>query len=164
MHDATDNTSTHLGALHSMTKGIKFGLRRLKVDIPARCVVLTQLVLQVAENQGLHLPSVDLAGVENNPLMTSLRSQGGAQRQPKRLPLLVPDFESVANFLCEDVTGGQPGKRAKLSEGEAVVTEGGETQFLYEVFGLHWDWKNFVDRAIIGPAHLFLSSRCWSAS
>ena len=115
------------------------------------------------------IPSVDLAGVENNPLMTSLRSQGGAQRQPKRLPLLVPDFESVANFLCEDVTnlpcalqsklpaekklwtktgrlqtipkhsrllpisafqpdhhggceGGHPGKRAKLSEGEAVPT------------------------------------------
>ena len=45
-----------------------------------------------------------------------------------------------------------------------MVTEGGETQFLYEVFGLRWDWKNFVDRAIIGPAHLFLSSRCWSAS
>ena len=68
------------------------------------CVVLTQLVLQVAGSQGLHLPAVDLARVENYPLKTSLHSQGGAQRHPKRLPPLVPDFESVANFLCEDVT------------------------------------------------------------
>ena len=65
------------------------------------CVVLTQLVLQVAENQGLRLPAVDLARVGNNPLKTSLHSQGGAQRQPKRLQPLVPDFESVANFLLQ---------------------------------------------------------------
>ena len=33
-----ETTSAHLGALHSMTKGINFGLHRLRVDIPARCV------------------------------------------------------------------------------------------------------------------------------
>ena len=49
---------------------------------------------------------------------------------------------------CE---GGQPGKRAKMSEGEAVVTEGGDidlTNFPSEViFGLPWECQNFVDRA-----------------
>ena len=67
------------------------------------CVVLTQLVLQVAEQHQLHLPAVDLTDDQDNPLKTSLHSQIGAHRQPKRLPPLVPDFASVATFLCEDV-------------------------------------------------------------
>ena len=68
------------------------------------CVVLTQLVLQIAEKQELQLPATDLTIVDSNPLKTALHSQVGAQRQPKRLPPLVPDFSSVATFLCEDVS------------------------------------------------------------
>ena len=68
------------------------------------CVVLTQLVLQIAEKQELQLPATDLTSVDSNPLKTALHSQVGAQRQPNRLPPLVPDFSSVATFLCEDVS------------------------------------------------------------
>ena len=73
---------------------------------------------------------------------------GRLQTIPKHSRLLrISAFQPDHHGGCE---GGQPGKRAKLSEGEAVVTEGGDidlAQFLYEVFGLRWDWKNFVDRA-----------------
>ena len=73
------------------------------------------------------IPSVDLAGVENNPLMTSLRSQGGAQRQPQRLPLLVPDFESVANFLCEDVTNLPCALQSKLPAEKKIMDKNWKT-------------------------------------
>ena len=94
------------------------------------CVVLTQLVLQVAENHQLHLPAVDLSDVQDNPLKTSQHSQIGALRQPKRLPPLVPDFASVATFLCEDVAQLPCALQSKLPTELQLHTKAGRVEMV----------------------------------
>ena len=94
------------------------------------CVVLTQLVLQVAENHQLHLPAVDLSDVQDNPLKTSQHSQIGALRQPKRLPPLVPDFASVATFLCEDVAQLPCPLQSKLPTELQLHTKAGRVEMV----------------------------------
>ena len=73
------------------------------------CVVLSSLMLQVASKHHLALSATDLCDVQSNPLQTALHSQLGAQKRPKpsNVPPLVPNFSSVATFLCEDTTKPQ---------------------------------------------------------
>ena len=91
------------------------------------CVVLTSLVLQVAASKHLEMRAQDLHDVQNNPLQTSLHSQVGAFRQPKpsRMPPLVPDFSSVAVFLCEDITSLPEALQSKTSAELKLHTKSG---------------------------------------
>ena len=91
------------------------------------CVVLTSLVLQVASRQNLTLRATDLCDVQSNPLQTALHSQLGAQKQPKpsKMPPLVPDFSSVATFLCADTTQLPCALQSKLSSDLKLHTKMG---------------------------------------
>ena len=81
------------------------------------CVVLSSLILQVASKHHLALRATDLCDVQSNPLQTALHSQLGAQKRPKpsKMPPLVPNFSSVATFLCEDTTKLPCALQSKLS-------------------------------------------------
>ena len=91
------------------------------------CVVLTSLVLQVATSNHLQLRATDLTDVQSNPLQTALHSQVGAERQPKpsRMPPLVPNFSSVATFVCKDTTELPCGLQSKLTSDLRIFTKTG---------------------------------------
>lgn len=94
------------------------------------CVVLTSLVLQVATDHNLQLRASDLTNVQSNPLQTALHSQVGAERQPKpsRMPPLVPNFSSVATFVCKDTTELPCGLQSKLSADLQFFTKAGRLE------------------------------------
>ena len=91
------------------------------------CVVLTSLSLQAATRQNLTMRASDLIDVQSNPLQTSLHSQVGAHGQPKpsKMPPLVPNFSSVATFLCEETAVLRDALQSKLSSELQLHTKAG---------------------------------------
>ena len=94
------------------------------------CVVLTSVVLQVAESRGLKLKDLDLASQLENPLTTATSAQMGSKVQPRpsKIPPVVPDFSSVAVFYTSDVANLPCNVMSKLSSPIQLYTETGILQ------------------------------------
>ena len=65
------------------------------------CVALVQCVLQAAHQQGLTLQPQSLQEIQHHPLLEALAAQVSSGLQPRRkVPHLVPDFQSTATFIA----------------------------------------------------------------
>ena len=94
------------------------------------CVVLTSIVLQVAESRGLRLQACDLSSQSLNPLATAASAQMGSEIQPRPSKILpiVPDFASVAVFYTDDVSRLPCTIMSKLPNSVQLFTESHQLQ------------------------------------
>ena len=94
------------------------------------CVVLTSIILQVAEGRGLTLKALDLASQLDNPLAMATSAQMGSKVQPRpsKVPPVVPDFSSVATFFTSDVASLPCNVMSKLQKSIQLYTETGLLQ------------------------------------
>ena len=94
------------------------------------CVILTSIVLQIAERRGLRLKALDLASQLENPLATATSAQTGSKLQPRpsKIPPVVPDFSSVAVFYTSDVATLPCNVMSKLTSPIQMYTDTGVLQ------------------------------------
>lgn len=89
------------------------------------CVVLLSLILNSALSQGLMLKPHQLDGALEHPLKQLCFSQVTTGKQPRsaKIPPLVPDFQSVAVFVAQDVQAIPCALMSKLPKDIALHTK-----------------------------------------